>query len=57
MVSRGGLKNVKNIADELMREGYIIKKPTHCGLQISLSPKLSREIRNLIKEMLGFDLG
>ena len=51
-----GLKFVKKLADELMRDGYIIKKPTHYGLQLYLNPKMSMEIKRMIKEALGFDL-
>ena len=55
-LGKAGLKNVKNIAEELMREGFILKKPTHYGLQVSLNPKKSEEIKKLIKEKLGFDV-
>ena len=55
-LGKAGLKNAKNIADELMREGFIIKKPTHYGLQVSLNPKRAEEIKKMIKERLGFEL-
>lgn len=55
-LGKAGLKNVKNIAEELMREGFILKKPTHYGLQVSLNPVKSQEIKKLIKEKLGFDV-
>ncbi|MBI3190319.1 hypothetical protein HYZ41_01295 [archaeon] len=55
-LGKAGLKNVKNIADELMRGGFIIKKPTHYGLQVSLNPRKSQEIKQLIRNKLGFDL-
>lgn len=55
-LGKAGLKNVKNIADELMREGFIIKKPTHYGLQVSLNPKRAQEIKQLIKAQLEFDM-
>lgn len=48
-LGKAGLKNVKNIGDEMMREGLILKKPTHYGLQVSLNPKKSKdEYRNRI---------
>ena len=50
-----GLKNAKNIAEELFREGFVIKKPTSYGLQISLNPEKGKEIKELIKK-LGFEL-
>ncbi len=55
-LGKAGLKNVRNIADELMREGFVIKKPTHYGLQISLNPRKAMEIKQLIKDKLGYDL-
>ena len=55
-LGKAGLKNVRNIADELMREGFIIRKPTHYGLQVSLNPKMSQEIKGLIKKKLNFDI-
>jgi len=55
-LGKAGLKNVKNIAEELIREGFIIKKPTNYGLQISLNPRKAGEISRMIKEQLGFDL-
>ncbi|MBI2578804.1 MAG: hypothetical protein HYW26_03775 [Candidatus Aenigmarchaeota archaeon] len=55
-LGKAGLKNVENIADELVKEGLIIKKPAHYGLQVSLNPKKSQEIKKLIREKLGFEL-
>lgn len=55
-LGKAGLKNVRNVADELMREAFIIRKPTHYGLQVSLNPKRAQEIKQMIKEKLGFDI-
>ena len=55
-LGKAGQKNVKNIAEDMVREGYILKKPTHYGLQVSLNPKRSQEIKKVIKDKLGFDL-
>jgi hypothetical protein len=55
-LGKAGLKNVRNIAENLIREGMILKKPTHYGLQVSLNPKKSQEIKNLIRDKLGFEL-
>jgi len=51
-----GMKYAKGLAEELVREGFIIKKPTHYGLQISLNPRMAQEIKQMIKENLGFDI-
>ncbi len=56
LLGKEGMKLATKIAEELIREGFIIKKPTHYGLQVSLNPRKSQEIKNLIKERLGFDL-
>ncbi|MBI2583314.1 MAG: hypothetical protein HYW25_01480 [Candidatus Aenigmarchaeota archaeon] len=55
-LGKHGLKNVKNLADDLVREGFIMTKPAHYGLQVSLNPKRAQEIKKLIKEYLGYDL-
>jgi hypothetical protein len=55
-LGKAGLKNVKNVADDLMTEGFIIKKSTHYGLQVSLNPRKSQEIKKIISEKLGFVL-
>ena len=55
-LGKAGLKNVKNIAEELIKEGFILKKPTHYGLQVSLNPKMAAEIKMMIKDKLGFDI-
>ncbi|MEK6888252.1 MAG: hypothetical protein AABX14_04890 [Candidatus Aenigmatarchaeota archaeon] len=53
-LGKEGMKIAVNIAGELMREGLVIKKPTHYGLQVSLNPKKSQEIKELIKNKIGF---
>ena len=40
-------------ADELIRMGLILKKPTHYGLQISLNPDRAKEIKAIIRRRLG----
>ena len=54
-LGKAGLKNTKNIANVLIKEVFILQKPTHYGLQVSLNPKRAQEIKHLIKEKLGFD--
>jgi hypothetical protein len=55
-MGKEGLRHAKNVAEELMREGFILKKPTRYGLQVSLNPRKAQEIKQLIKGQLGFDL-
>ena len=50
------MRSAKEITEELFKEGYIIKKPTQYGLQVSLNHRMSREIKDLIRKKLGFDL-
>jgi hypothetical protein len=55
-LGKEGMKLAIKTAEELMREGFIIRKPTHYGLHVSLNPRKSQEIKKLIKEQLGFDI-
>lgn len=55
-LGKAGLKNVKNLADGLIKEGFIIKKPTNYGLHVSLNPKKSQEIKKIIRDKIGFNL-
>ena len=50
------MKQAKNTAEELVRQGLIMKKPTGYGLRVSLNPNRAFEIKKRIKEKLGFDL-
>jgi hypothetical protein len=53
---KAGMKRVRTVADKLMHDGFIIKKPTHYGLHVSLNPRMSQEIKMIIKKHLGYDL-
>lgn len=55
-LGKAGLKNTRNIADDLIGEGFIIMKPARYGLQVSLNPKKAQEIKKIIKEKLNFDI-
>jgi hypothetical protein len=44
-----GTKIVDRIAKELVREGLIITKPTHYGMQVSLNPRQSERIIAIMK--------
>ncbi len=48
-------KDIKKIAHELIKEGFIITKPAPYGLQISLNKNRIKEIEEFIKKILGFD--
>ena len=55
-LGKHGMNDAKNVADNLIKNGFIIRKPTSYGMQVSLNPNKSQEIKKLIKEQLGFDL-
>ena len=48
-------KNVKKIAEELIKKGYIFKKITNYGLHISLNKERIKEIEEFIKKVLGYE--
>jgi len=56
MLGKEGMKLAIKAAEELVKNGFIIKKTTHYGLQVSLNPRMSQEIKKIIKEQIGFDL-
>ena len=41
---------LKDLAQELMKEGFIIPKPTGYGLQISLNVSRSEEIKSITRK-------
>ena len=41
-------KDVRLAIDELLKENILLSKPTHYGLEVSLNPKMKREIEELI---------
>ncbi|MBI2629645.1 hypothetical protein HYW76_00940 [Candidatus Pacearchaeota archaeon] len=48
-------KDIKKIADELIKQGFIVVKSTSYGLQVSLNKDKLREIEDFIKKVLGYD--
>jgi hypothetical protein len=48
-------KDVKKIAEQLIKQGYIITKPTNYGLQVSLNKEKINEIDAFIKRILGYE--
>jgi hypothetical protein len=47
-------KDILSIAKELVKQGYLITKPTSYGLQVSLNKDRIKEIEDYIKKILGF---
>jgi len=47
-LGKGGLKRVNHMGRELIREGLLMAKPTHYGLQVSLNPRKNQAIRTII---------
>ncbi len=48
-------KDIKKIAEQLIRQGYLIKKPTSYGLQVSLNKEKINEVEEFIKKVLGYE--
>lgn len=47
-------KDIKKIAEELIKQGYILTKPTNQGLHVSLNKERIKEIEEFIKRILGY---
>ena len=43
-------REVKKAIEELLKEGILLSKPTHYGLEVSLNPQKLREIEELIED-------
>jgi hypothetical protein len=41
-------KDIRKAVKALIREGYIIPKPTSYGLEVSLNPRMIAEIRGIL---------
>ena len=50
-LGKQGLKRVEKLARELIRQGLIIPKPTHYGLQVSLNPRQNETIIQIMKKL------
>ena len=48
-------KEVNKSANELIKEDFLITKPAHYGLQVSLNKERLREIEKLIKTIIRFE--
>jgi|SRR3989338_8485229 len=42
-------KEVKNVVGDLLREEFLLSKPTHYGLEVSLNIKKKKEIEGFIE--------
>ena len=49
-------KDIKKIAEELIKKRYIIPKPASYGLQVSLNKEKLQEVEDFIKRILGYEL-
>ena len=47
-------KDILSVAKELVKQGYLITKPTSYGLQVSLNKDRIKEIEDYIKKILDF---
>ncbi|MGD0424559.1 MAG: hypothetical protein ABSA92_14055 [Candidatus Bathyarchaeia archaeon] len=48
-LGKHGLKRIEKLSRELIRQGFIIPKPTNYGPQVSLNPRQNQEIITLMK--------
>ena len=48
-------KNIEKIAKQLIKEGFIVTKPTSYGLQVSLNKERLKEIEEFILRVLGLE--
>lgn len=52
-LGKHGAKRTDKLAKELIRQGLIIPKPTHYGLQVSLNPRQSETIIEFMRRFLS----
>ena len=43
-------KEVKNVIKDMLKEGFLLSKPTHYGLEISLNIRMKKEIEEFIEK-------
>jgi len=48
-LGKHGVRRVERLAERLIRQGLIVPKPTHYGLQVSLNPKQNEAIIALMR--------
>jgi len=49
-LGKEGTRRVQKITKDLVKTGFVVSKPTSYGLQISLNPRRSAEIEQIIKK-------
>ncbi len=49
-------KEIEKIAKELIKDGFIMTKPTSYGLQVSLNKEKIKEIEDFITKILNIEL-
>jgi hypothetical protein len=49
-LGKGGAKRVDKICKDMIKSGLILSKPTSYGLEVSLNPQLSHEIKSFMKK-------
>lgn len=53
-LGKHGAKRVEKLARELIRQGWIIPKPTSYGLQVSLNPRESQAIIGFMRRFFSY---
>ncbi|MFQ5761823.1 MAG: hypothetical protein ACE5PO_02195 [Candidatus Bathyarchaeia archaeon] len=48
-LGKHGVKRVEKLAKELIRQGLILPKPAHYGLQVSLNPRQNETIIGVMR--------
>jgi len=48
-------KDVKKIAEQLIKQGLMLSKPASYGLQVSLNKDRVKEVEDFIKKILGYE--
>jgi hypothetical protein len=49
-LGKEGIKRVQKITKDLIRGGFVLGKSTYYGLEVSLNPRRSAEIEQIVKK-------
>ena len=52
-LGKKGLRRVEDCAEDLIKEGLILSKPTGYGLHVSLNPRKHQEIYRVVQEYVN----
>ena len=55
-LGKEGKKRITKLTEDLIKSGFIIKKPTSYDLHVYLNSEKSKEIKEFIKKVLKLDL-